>query len=58
MIPYESALIAKLLRAMSPAALASATVTTFQTWPARKIERANIIQELIVNEQASRRRRA
>jgi len=54
--PYSVAMIARLLRIMPAARLCAVKPTDFQTWPASRIVPATIIRELIVNEQASRRR--
>ena len=53
-IPYEAPLIARLLRGFSAPALATATPTTFQTWPAAVVCKPSAINELIANERARR----
>jgi hypothetical protein len=56
MEPYTAPLIAKLLRAMPIERLRSVRPRDFQTWPAKRIVKAPLIQEIIANELASRRR--
>jgi len=54
MIPYDPPMIAKLLRTMPRAHLATATPVLFQTWPAAKITPSPVILEMIRNERARR----
>lgn len=53
--PYTVPFITKLLRSMPTAQLMATMPHDFQRWPARKIVKAPIIQEIINNERASRR---
>lgn len=53
--PYSPPLITRLLRGFSDAELREVTPNRFQTWPAKRIVKGPIIQELISNERARRR---
>ena len=53
--PYTAQFITQLLRSMPRDRLAVSQPYDFQRWPARKIVKAPIIQEMIANEQLSRR---
>jgi hypothetical protein len=53
-IPYEPALITRLLRSMPDARLATVTPTAFQTWPVQYVTPGKLIRELIANEKARR----
>lgn len=53
--PYTTALITRLLRSMPDVQLAAAQPHDFQRWPASKIIKAPIIQEVINNERARRK---
>lgn len=54
--PFTPGMIASLLRTMPAERLAVVKPAAFQTWPTRKIVPANVIRELITNEQSRRRR--
>lgn len=56
-MPYEPALITRLLRRMTASELGRVVPADFQRWPVAKVvAKGAVIQEIINNERASRRR--